>query len=136
MRLAQGLGADGKTVEEDFMISRRAMQQAIESESKFSISDTLTDENVLEWSSVMANRIRSIYCIPLRKRVSANEPGQLLGLLYLDSQIGLGKLTEVDHQLLDTIANEAAALLHDSLLAEAELKARQAREELALAAKI
>jgi sigma-B regulation protein RsbU (phosphoserine phosphatase) len=136
MRLAQGLGADGKAIEEDFMVSRRAMQKAMESESKFLISDTLTDEDVSEWSSVMANRIRSIYCIPLRKRVSAKEPAQLLGLLYLDSQIGPGKLTEVDHQLLDTVANEAAALLHNALLAESESKARQAREELAIAAKI
>jgi sigma-B regulation protein RsbU (phosphoserine phosphatase) len=135
MRLAQGLGADGKTLG-DFMISRRAMQKAIESESKFSISDTLTDENVSEWSSVMANRIRSVYCIPLRKRLSAKESDQLLGLLYLDSQVRPGTLTEVDHQLLDTIANEAATLLHNALLAEAESKARKAREELAIAAKI
>jgi serine phosphatase RsbU (regulator of sigma subunit) len=60
----------------------------------------------------------------------------LLGLLYLDSQIGLRDLTKVDHQLLDTIAAEAAALLHNALLADAEYKARQAREELAVAAKI
>ena len=59
-----------------------------------------------------------------------------LGLLYLDSQIGPGHLSEVDHQLLDTIATEAAALLQNALLAEAEYKARQAREELAVAAKI
>ena len=60
----------------------------------------------------------------------------MLGLLYLDSQIGLRDLTKVDHQLLDTIAAEASALLHNALLAEAEYKARQAREELAVAAKI
>jgi serine phosphatase RsbU (regulator of sigma subunit) len=60
----------------------------------------------------------------------------LLGLLYLDSQIGPGYLSEVDHQLLDTLATEAAALLHNALLAEAENEARRAREELAVAAKI
>jgi len=136
MRLALGLGADGKIVEEDSTISRRAMQKAIESEAKFSISDTLTDSAASGWSSVVANSIRSIYCIPLRKHISAKEPSQLLGLLYLDSQIGLGELTEVDHQLLDTIAREAAALLDNALLAEAESMARQAREELAIAAKI
>ncbi len=136
MRLAQSLSADGKTVEEDSTVSRRAMQKAIENESNFSISDTLADQKASGWSSVMANRIRSIYCIPLRKRASAAEPNELLGLLYLDSQIRLGELTEVDHQLLDTIATEAAALLHNALLAEAESKARQAREELAVAAKI
>jgi phosphoserine phosphatase RsbU/P len=136
MRLAQGLGADGKMVEEDSTVSRRAMQKAIESESKFAISDTLADTNAAGWPSVMANRIRSICCIPLRKRVSAKESSQLLGLLYLDSQITLGEFAEIDHQLLDTIATEAAALLHNALLAEAESKARQAREELAIAAKI
>jgi serine phosphatase RsbU (regulator of sigma subunit) len=84
----------------------------------------------------MANRIRSIYCIPLRKREAAGKPNQLLGLLYLDSQIGVGNLSEVDHQLLDTIAGGAASLVHNALLAEAEFKARQAREELAVAARI
>ena len=136
MRLAQSLSADGKIVEEDSTVSRRAMQKAIESESNFSISDTLADQKASGWSSVMANRIRSIYCIPLRKRVSATEPDQLLGLLYLDSQVRLGELTEVDHQLLETIAREAAALLHNALLGEADAKARQAREELAVAARI
>jgi serine phosphatase RsbU (regulator of sigma subunit) len=136
MRLAQGLGADGTTLEEDSTVSRRAIHKAIESKSKFSISDTLADDNASGWSSIMANRIRSICCIPLRKRASAMEPNRLLGLLYLDSQIGLRDLTKVDHQLLDTIAAEAATLLHNTLLAEAEYKARQAREELAIAAKI
>ncbi|WP_254061796.1 FHA domain-containing protein [Granulicella sp. L60] len=59
MCLAQGLGADGKITEEDSTLSRRAMQKAIESEAKFSISDTLSDEKAAGWSSVLANRIRS-----------------------------------------------------------------------------
>ena len=136
MRMAQGLAADGTVLEEDSTISRSAIQQAIESNQKFSISDTLEDERASEWSSVMANRIRSIYCIPLRKRVSNSSPDQLFGLLYLDSQIRPGSLSELDHRLLDTIANEAAALVENVLLAQAEFKARHAREELALAARI
>jgi sigma-B regulation protein RsbU (phosphoserine phosphatase) len=136
MRFAQGLGPDGKIGEEDSTISHRAMGRAIDSEMKFSVSDTLADQRTSEWSSVMANKIRSIYCIPLRKRITPNEPVHLIGLLYLDSQVRPGSLSEVDHQLLDTIATEASALLHNALLAEAEHKARQAREELAIAARI
>lgn len=136
MRLAQGLSADGETLQEDSTVSRRAIHKAIESESEFSISDTLTDDDTSGWSSIMANSIRSICCIPLRKRASAKEPSRLLGLLYLDSQIGLEDLTKLDHELLDTIAAEAAALQHNALLADAEYKARRAREELAVAAKI
>jgi serine phosphatase RsbU (regulator of sigma subunit) len=136
MKLARGVNANGEIIQEDSTVSRRAMQRATESEKKFSISDTLTDNAASAWASVMANRIRSIYCIPLRKREAENAASKLLGLLYLDSQIGPGHMTEVDHQLLDTIATEAAALLHNALLAEAEYKARQVREEMAVAAKI
>lgn len=136
MRLALGLSADGRIVDEDSTVSRRAMQRAIESESKFSVSDTLADQDVSAWASVMINKIRSIYCIPLRKRDSKSQQTELLGLLYLDSQVGVGNLSEVDHQVLDTIATEAAALLHNVLLAEQESRARQAREELAIAARI
>jgi sigma-B regulation protein RsbU (phosphoserine phosphatase) len=135
MKLALGLGSNDEPLQEDSTVSRRAISKAIESESKFLISDTLADVQATEWPSVMANNIRSICCIPLRKR-SSTEPDQLLGLLYLDSRIGLKDLTKIDHQLLDTIAAEAAALLHNALLAEADYKARQAREELAIAAKI
>jgi serine phosphatase RsbU (regulator of sigma subunit) len=138
MRLALGLRADGTTVAEDSTISRSAMRKAVESESKFSVSDTLGGNSggAGAWASVMANSIRSIYCIPLRKRISADEPSRLLGLLYLDSQLGAGHLTEVDHEVLDTIATEAATLLHNALLAEAEMKSRLAAEELNIAARI
>lgn len=136
MRLAQGLSADGQTIEEDSTISRRAMRRAIDSESEFSISNTLADENAAEWSSVMSNSIRSICCIPLRKRTPVKGSDKLLGLLYLDSRVGQGNFANVDRQLLDTIAAEATALLHNAVLAEAEHKARQEREELVVAATI
>jgi len=136
MRFAQGLGAGGRIDEEDLTISHGAIRKAIESNSTFLVSDTLTDQVTSEWASVMINAIRSIYCIPLRKRVSAGEPVQLLGLLYLDSQLLPGSLTEIDQQLLETLSSEAAALLQNALLASAEQTARKAREELVVAARI
>lgn len=136
MQLALGLRADGTLVEEDSTVSRRAMQRAIESESKFSVSDTFADNDASAWASVVANSIRSIYCIPLRKHVSPAEPSRLLGLLYLDSQLDVGHLSDIDHQVLDMVASEAATLLDNALLAEAEISARRAAEELAVAAQI
>ena len=136
MQLAHGLTADGTIVEEDSTVSRKAMRNAIESKSRFSVSDTQRDGVALDWPSLMEKGIRSIYCIPLRRPASAKGPDQLLGLLYLDSQIETGSLTEVDHRLLETIATEAATLVDHALLADEELKARQAREELIVAANI
>jgi len=136
MHLALGLRGDGKSVEEDLTISRRAMQKAVESESKFWVSDTLADNSTSEWASVVAHSIRAIYCIPLRKHTPANQPNRLLGLLYLDSQIKPGHLSEIDHQVLEMVAVEAATLLENALLAQADLKATLAQEELAVAARI
>jgi serine phosphatase RsbU (regulator of sigma subunit) len=136
MRLALGLRADGSPLAEDSTISRRAMQSAIESASKFSVSDTLSDAEATPWESVMANSIRSIYCIPLRKHASSRTTEELLGLLYLDSQVDAARLTSIDSELLDTIATEAATLLENALLAEKDMEARRAAEELAIAARI
>jgi serine phosphatase RsbU (regulator of sigma subunit) len=136
IQLAHGLTADGTIIEEDSTVSRKAMRNAIQSKSRFSISDTQKDDVALDWPSLMEKGIRSIYCIPLRRPASAKGPDQLLGLLYLDSQLGAGNLTEVDHRLLETIATEAATLVDHALLADKELKARKAREELIVAANI
>lgn len=136
MRLALGLRSSGAAIDEDATVSRSAIKQALESASKFLVSDTRMDQDAANWDSVVDNSIRCIYCIPLRKRTASAEPQQLLGLLYLDSQLSAGHLSAVDHELLDTIATEAATLLDNALLAEAEARARRAAEELAVAARI
>jgi phosphoserine phosphatase RsbU/P len=136
MRFAVGLRSDGSMIHEDATVSRRAMQRAIESTHKFSVSDTLADLEAAAWDSVLSNSIRSIYCIPLRKRITRDGPERLLGLLYLDSQITAGHLSAIDHELLDTISVEAATLLDNALLAQAEKEAAHAAEELAIAARI
>jgi serine phosphatase RsbU (regulator of sigma subunit) len=133
---SKGLSSNGALLQEDGTISRNAIHKAIDSSSPFSVADTRSNETASRWSSVILNEIRSIRCIPLQNRISPREPKELLGLLYLDSQIQASSLTSIDHQLLDTIATEAATLLQNALLAEAEQKARQAREELAVAARI
>jgi phosphoserine phosphatase RsbU/P len=134
--LALGLRSDGTLIDEDSSVSRRAIQKAVESDSRFYLSDTLRDDSAVHWASVMANSIRSIYCIPLRKHISPTEPNRLLGVLYLDAQIGARNLSDIDQQVLDNLATAASTLLHNALLADTELKARQAEEELAIAASI
>jgi serine phosphatase RsbU (regulator of sigma subunit) len=136
MRLALGLRADGSPLSEHSTVSRRAMKCAIESASPFFVSDTLADLDSAPWDSVQANSIRSIYCIPLRKHTSAGHAAEVLGLLYLDSQMDAAHLTSIDSELLSTIAVEAATLLENALMAEKEMEARHAAEELAVAARI
>jgi hypothetical protein len=136
LHLAFGLSSTGEFLHEDSTISRSAIQQAVENSSKFTISDTWSDAQAAASDSILVNSIRCIYCIPLRRRASAAETPQLLGVLYLDSRASAGRLNTLDHELLDAIATEAANLLNNALLAETELKARKAAEELTIAARI
>lgn len=156
LHLGLGLSAAGEILREDSTVSRSAIGHAIDNSSKFTISDTWSDAQSSPTDSVLANSIRSIYCIPLRRRAVAaqparspaqsgahtrgkqsdQQPGQLLGVLYLDSRMSGGRLNTLDHELLDTISTEAAILLDNALLAESEQKARKAAEELAIAARI
>jgi len=53
MGLAHGLDSDGKVLQEDSTVSRRAIQKAIESDSKFTIGDTSADDRASGWSSVI-----------------------------------------------------------------------------------
>jgi phosphoserine phosphatase RsbU/P len=164
LHLGLGLSAAGEILREDSTVSRSAIRHAIDNSSKFTVSDTLSDAQfgaqATPSDSVLANAIRSIYCIPLRRRAVAadpahpparspsqsgtritgkqpsQQPGQLLGVLYLDSRMSAGRLDTLDHELLDTISTEAAILLDNALLAETEQKARKAAEELTIAARI
>ena len=136
LRLGLGLRADGTALVEDETVSRRVLQKAVESRANFTISDTLAEQGAAEWTSLIRNDIRRIYCIPLHTRAASANARELLGVLYLDSRIGPGTLSEIDRNLLETLAAESAGILHNALLAEAEHTARQAREELVVAATI
>ena len=138
MRMVLGRNAANVPLEEDSTISLRAIQQATESASKFIVTDTLQDQMVSPWESVVAKNIRSIFCIPLRKRIAETGAAhdELLGLLYLDSRLEPGTLTHVDDQLLEAISKEAAGLIENTILAEAERDAAAYRQELNVAAQI
>lgn len=156
LRLALGLNALGEILNEDSTVSRSAIGRAIENSSNFTISDTWVDALRSPTDSIVANAIRSIFCIPLRRRSIAVEParsavgaeagvqqnqtnqhaGKLLGLLYLDSRVSANRLDTIDRELLDMISTEAATLLDNALLLESEQQARIAAQELAVAAQI
>lgn len=74
------------------------------------------DADVLEASSVQANRVVSILCVPLRLR------GQVRGVLYLDHRLRGSAFSEADLPVLRAFADQAALALET-----AELRADAAR---------
>ncbi len=138
LRLAVGRNAQHEPLEDDSTISHSAIQQAIRSASEFIVTDTLSGDAGSPSDSIVAQSLRTVICIPLRKRASEQElpEGEILGILYLDSHKQRGKLMRVDSDLLKTIATEAAVLVENASLARAEEAARRYREELNIAAEI
>lgn len=138
LRLAVGRNIHGEPLEEDSTISHSAIERAIESDSEFIATDTLSAEAGSPSQSMVAQSIRSVICIPLRKRSADQRVRErdMLGMLYLDSREQRGRLTRIDSDLLKTIATEAAVLVENTSLAREEEAARRYREELNIAAEI
>lgn len=138
MELAVGRDTRGAALIDDGTLSHGAIHQAVSTSSEYILTDTLSADPQARSASIVAHSIRTVICIPLRKHrlgVAAGE-GDLLGLLYLDSRLKAGSMTQIDNDLLRTIATDAAALLDNAKLAIAEESERRYREELNIAAEI
>jgi phosphoserine phosphatase RsbU/P len=137
LELALGRDDHGEALTDEATLSHGAIRQAVNNASEYVVTDTLSADPEARSASIVAHSIRSVICIPLRKR----RPGlaketDLLGLLYLDSRLKPGSLTQIDNDLLRTIATDAAALIDNAQLAIAEERERRYREELNIAAEI
>ena len=143
LQAALGMDAEGRLLESSDTLSRSVLEEAAEGTDQFLITDTLRASGGVVPASIVAHSIRSVLCIPLRTlrhKVSPEEKGAgrqtNLGVLYLDSRFEPGRVSALDHDLLRSIAREAAALVEIAQLAKVEEDARQQKSELAIAAAI
>ena len=116
MALALGRNDKGEDLTDVSTVSHGAMRQAISTSNEFIVTDTLSADPETRSASMVAHSIRSVICIPLRKRRpgAAKGDSELLGLLYLDSRLKAGSLTQIDGDLLRTIATDAAPAIAPS----------------------
>jgi serine phosphatase RsbU (regulator of sigma subunit) len=144
LRMAAGRDKTGEVINDDSTISKSVLRDAARSASEFLVTDT-SDSNKLDGrESVVAQNLKSVICIPLRKTniqektVEESKTGgaELQGILYLDSHFLSGKLSSVNQDILRTIANGAATLVENAALVQAEEAARRVRQEMAIAAQI
>ena len=138
LQLTMGLDSHGNVLEDGSTVSRTVMRQAISGKDQFLVTDTLSAEGAALPDSIVAQKIRAVICIPLRQHRARHGDGKapLIGLLYLDSRFEPAQFSEVDHELLSTIAREAAALVENAQLAVIEEQARKHAEEMQIAAGI
>ena len=134
--LAAGRDLQHQILDDEATISHTAIRKSLESGSEYIVTNTL--EAGTPSLSVIAHSLRTIICIPLRKVTAPGkvEADDLLGVLYLDSRKERDRLTGIDKNLLHIVATEAAMLVQNTNLAQAEEEARRYGEELRIASKI
>jgi len=133
-----GRSSSGEPLAADNSISRSIIEEASCCLTEFLITDTLTVSMVRERESIFAHDLRMILCLPLRQghTGAAGDQETVMGVIYFDSHIAGCRLSTLSRDILRAIATEAAALIENARLMEAETQAMRYRQELEIAAAI
>ena len=147
LRLAAGRNSKGEPLLEDTTISHSILEDAMKSNSEFVLTDTSRSVDLSGRKSIVAYDLRTVICVPLRKpQVQATRPedtnapqspsAEAMGALYVDSRFASRDISSVSHDILHAIATEAASLIENARLVQAEESARRYQQELSIAASI
>src|SRR6201981_1161413 len=147
LRLAAGRNSKCEALLDDKTISHSILDEALKSNSEFLFTDTSQSLDLAVRQSIVAYDLRTVICLPLRKpqvqttrdvnSPAPSAPGaEVMGALYLDSRFASRDISSVSHDILHVIATEAASLIENARLVQAEEAARRAQQELAIAASI
>ena len=129
--------AKGESLADDNTISRSVLRDALSSANEFLLTDSEDLAKMSARESIVAHNLRTVICIPLRRtQLGAEKAPEIRGLLYLDSKLLSGKLSAVSHDILRAIATEAASLVENAFLVQAEEAQRRYQQEMNIAASI
>jgi len=145
LRLAAGRNSKGELLLDDKTISHSILEDALRSNSEFLLTDTSQSLDLSGRQSIVAYDLRTVICIPLRKLQvqtrarGTGEPasaGEAMGALYVDSRFASRDISKVSGDILHLVATEAASLIENARLVQAEEEARRYQQELTIAASI
>jgi len=145
LRLAAGRNSKGDLLLDDTTISHSILDDALRSNSEFLLTDTSRSLDLSGRQSIVAYDLRTVICIPLRKlqvqtrsrdAQEATPTGEVMGALYVDSRFASRDISKVSGDILHVVATEAASLIENARLVQAEEESRRYQQELAIAASI
>jgi len=145
LRLAAGRNSKGELLLDDTTISHSILEDALRSNSEFLLTDTSQSLDLSGRQSIVAYDLRTVICIPLRKMQvqtrarGISEPasgGDAMGALYVDSRFASRDISKVSGDILHVVATEAASLIENARLVQAEEESRRYQQELTIAASI
>jgi sigma-B regulation protein RsbU (phosphoserine phosphatase) len=143
IRLARSSG--GRHLPSESVIpSQTVLRLALDKKSSVVTQDLKeADVKLQAAESIILQRLRSVIAIPLytMPRASSAESaitlkrGDFLGIVYLDSRRPAA-FSELDRQILDVLAIEAASILDNARLVERERQRQRLEQELSIAREI
>src|SRR5579863_4259138 len=147
LRLAAGRNSKKEPLLDDKTISHSILEESMRANSEFLLTDTSKSLDLAGRQSIVAYDLRTVVCIPLRKmQVQATRDAQTpmlaanaaeaMGVLYVDSRFASRDIAGVGHEILHVIATEAASLIENARLVQAEEESRRYQQELGIAASI
>ena len=144
LRLAAGRNSKGELLLDDTTISHSILEDALRSNSEFLLTDTSQSLDLSGRQSIVAYDLRTVICIPLRKtqvqtRAREGAPAPIsdaMGALYVDSRFASRDISKVSGDILHVVATEAASLIENARLVQAEEESRRYQQELSIAASI
>lgn len=94
----------------EFAYSRSVIKAVAESGEQVVTTNASEDPRFQNQASVIANKLRSIQCVPLRAR------GEMIGVIYVDNSIATGVFSEADLEMLAAFASQAAIAIENARL--------------------
>lgn len=142
LRLAAGRNSQGELLLDDTTISHSILDDALQAK-EFLVSDTSRNMDLTGRQSIVAYDLRTVICVPLRKlqvqtrgRGENTPTGEAMGALYVDSRFASRDISKVSGDILRMVAREAASLIENARLVQAEEESRRYQQELSIAASI
>lgn len=115
---------------EEFVLSQTLARMVVDEQQSVLTTDVLQDDRFASGQSILAQGIRSLMCVPLYN------DGEVIGLLYVDSQSGISPFGEDDLRVLTTLANVAAIKIENTRLIESQIRAAAMERDLQEAARV
>lgn len=113
LRAEVAAGLSPEAVRDDrFRGSLGAVRQAVETRSPVVLSDVRHDPRLGRRPSVVSRGIASLACVPIRN------DGEVLGVIYVDSQRIGPALTELEVETLESMADHMGPILAGALASE------------------
>ena len=97
-------------LDQDHEISQSVCTKVLQTGEAENVADALNDEEFQFQQSIMALNLRMVMCVPIFAK------GQVIGLLYVDSQAVVNAFGDKDLELLKSIAGHASVSIENAKL--------------------